>query len=204
MLARVAPDLLGMLEFPLADAHKRDVRIEAAEAGLEAAGAAESMDVCFLGGGDLRGFLGRHGVDLRPGAIQDADGAVVGRHGGAVAFTVGQRRGLGVAAAEPQYVRSVDAQAGIVTIAPLHRLARTTVDLTDATLHRPVSRVRARLRVHMAELGARVEPTATGLRLLLDEPAFAVAPGQVAVLYDDDGVVVGVGTIADHPLEAAS
>jgi tRNA-specific 2-thiouridylase len=203
MLARVPPELLGMLEFPLADAHKEDVRIEAAGAGLAAATAPESQDVCFLGGGDLRGFLDRQGVDLRPGAIHDVDGAVVGQHEGAVAFTVGQRRGLGVAAAEPQYVRSVDAGAGIVTIAPLRRLARSEVELIDALLHRPVSRVRARLRVHMADVGATVEPCDAGLRLLLDEPVFAVAPGQVAVLYDDDGVVVGVGTIAETRQEDA-
>lgn len=196
MLARVPPELLGMLEFPLADAHKDDVRVEAANAGLAAATAAESQDVCFLGGGDLRGFLDRHGVDLRPGAIHDADGAVVGQHAGAVAFTVGQRRGLGVAAPEAQYVRSIDAGAGIVTIAPLRQLARREVELIDATLHRPVSRVHARLRVHMADVGASIETTDDGLLLRLDQPVFAVAPGQVAVLYDDEGVVVGVGTIA--------
>jgi tRNA-uridine 2-sulfurtransferase len=196
MLARVPPELLGMLEFPLADAHKQDVRREAASAGLAAATAAESQDVCFLGGGDLRGFLDRHGVDLRPGEIHDTDGAVVGRHDGAVAFTIGQRRGLGVAAPEAQYVRSVDASAGIVTIAPMARLARREVELVDATLHRPVTRVRARLRVHMADVGATVETIDEGVLLHLDEPVFAVAPGQVAVLYDDEGVVVGVGTIA--------
>jgi tRNA-specific 2-thiouridylase len=196
MLARVPPGLLGTLDFPLADAHKHEVRAEAAAAGLAAASARESQDVCFLGGGDLRGFLGRHGVDLRPGEIHGEDGTTVGRHEGAVAFTVGQRRGLGIAASEPQYVRSVDAAAGIVSIAPLAALARHTVDLVDARLHRPVSRVQARLRVHMAEVGASVGQLPDGLRLTLDEPVFAVAPGQVAVLYDDDGVVVGSGTIA--------
>jgi tRNA-specific 2-thiouridylase len=196
MLARVPPELLARLEFPLADAHKRDVRDEAASAGLAAAGAAESQDVCFLGGGDLRGFLGRHGVDLRPGEIHDGDGELLGRHEGAVAFTVGQRRGLGIAAAEPLYVRAVDAAAGIVSITPLAGLARREVELVDARLYRPVSRVHARLRIHMADVAASVEPSPDGLRLLLDEPVFAVAPGQVAVLYDDDGVVVGVGSIA--------
>jgi tRNA-uridine 2-sulfurtransferase len=188
MLARVAPELLGMLEFPLADARKQDVRLEAASAGLAAATAPESQDVCFLGGGDLRGFLDRQGVDLRPGEIHGPDGGV--------AFTIGQRRGLGVAAAEPRYVQAVDASAGIVTIAPLAALARHEVELIDATLHRPVARVHARLRVHMADVGATVETFAEGIRLQLDEPVFAVAPGQVAVLYDDEGVVVGVGTIA--------
>jgi tRNA-specific 2-thiouridylase len=203
MLARVPPELLGRLEFPLAAAHKHDVRDEAAAAGLAAAAAPESQDVCFLGGGDLRGFLDRHGVDLRPGEIHDSDGELLGRHEGAVAFTVGQRRGLGIAAAEPLYVRSVDAAAGIVSIAPLAELARREVELTDATLHRPVSRVRARLRVHMADVGADVEPSAAGLRLRLDEPVFAVAPGQVAVLYDAEGVVVGAGTIAGARKEVA-
>jgi tRNA-specific 2-thiouridylase len=196
MLARVPPELLGRLEFPLAASHKHDVRGEAAAAGLAAATAAESQDVCFLGGGDLRGFLDRHGVDLRPGEIHDGDGELLGRHEGAVAFTVGQRRGLGVAAAEPLYVRSVDAAAGIVSITPRAGLARREVDLVDARLYRPLSRVHARLRIHMAEVAATVESAPDGLRLVLDEPVYAVAPGQVAVLYDDDGVVVGVGSIA--------
>jgi tRNA-specific 2-thiouridylase len=201
MLARVPPELLARLEFPLADAHKDDVRREASEAGLAAATARESQDVCFLGGGDLRGFLDRHGVDVRPGEIHDGAGAVLGRHAGAVAFTVGQRRGLGVASAQPLYVRSVDAAAGIVSLAPMADLARREVRLVDATLHRPVARVRARLRIHMADVAAGVEPCDGGLLLRLDEPVFAVAPGQVAVLYDDDGVVVGVGTIADERQE---
>ena len=197
MLARVPPALLGRLEFPLADAHKHEVRDEAAAAGLAAATAAESQDVCFLGGGDLAGFLGRHGVDLRPGEIRGGDDdELLGRHEGAVAFTVGQRRGLGVAAAEPLYVRSVDAAAGIVRISPIAGLARREVELVDARLHRAVSHVRARLRIHMADVGATVETTPDGLRLLLDEAVFAVAPGQVAVLYDEDGAVVGSGTIA--------
>ena len=93
-------------------------------------------------------------------------------------------------------MRAVDAAAGIVSIAPLAALARTEIELVDARLHRPVTRVQARLRVHMAEVGASLEPTPAGLRLALDEPVFAVAPGQVAVLYDDDGAVVGSGTIA--------
>jgi tRNA-uridine 2-sulfurtransferase len=196
MLARVPPALLGRLEFPLADAHKHDVRDEAASAGLAAATAAESQDVCFLGGGDLRGFLDRHGVDLRPGEIRGGDDELLGHHEGAVAFTVGQRRGLGVAAPEPLYVRSVDAAAGIVRITPIAGLARREVELVDARLHRPVSHVRARLRIHMADVGATVEATPDGLRLELDEPVFAVAPGQVAVLYDEDGAVVGSGTIS--------
>ena len=100
-------------------------------------------------------------------------------------------------------MRSVDAAAGIVSIAPIAELARREVELTDATLHRPVSRVRARLRVHMADVGADVEPCEGGLRLRLDEPVFAVAPGQVAVLYDEEGVVVGAGTIAGARQEVA-
>ena len=113
-----------------------------------------------------------------------------------MAFTIGQRRGLGVAAPEAQYVSSVDARAGIVTIAPIGAPRPTRGRAVDVRLHRPVNRVRARLRVHMADVGATVEVADEGVRLHLDEPVFAVAPGQVAVLYDDEGVVVGVGTIA--------
>ena len=186
----------GMLEFPLAGAHKQDVRREAVSAGLAAATAPESQDVCFLGGGELRGFLDRHGVDLRPGEIRAPDGAVLGRHRGAVAFTSASA----AASASPPPSRSTCRRSTPRPASSRSRrsaaLARREVELIDATLHRPVSRVHARLRVHMADVGATVETLTEGIRLHLDEPVFAVAPGQVAVLYDDDGVVVGAGTIA--------
>jgi tRNA-specific 2-thiouridylase len=108
MLARVPAEVLGRLRLPLGDATKAAVRAEAAAAGLAAATARESQDVCFLGGGALDSFLAREGVQMIPGSIRDEAGHELGRHGGAAAYTAGQRRGLGLAAAEPLYVLRSD------------------------------------------------------------------------------------------------
>ena len=197
MLARVAPELLGHARVP---ARRRAQARRAPRGGERGAGRGDRAPRARTSASSAAASCAASSIARASTCARarssDTDGAVLGHHEGAVAFTIGQRRGLGVAAAEPHYVRSVDASAGIVTIAPLAALARHEVELIDATLHRPVSRVHARLRVHMADVGATVEPLTEGIRLHLDEPVFAVAPGQVAVLYDDDGVVVGAGTIA--------
>src|SRR5438105_5425828 len=103
MLATVAPGLLDRLVFPLGESTKDETRAEAARAGLAAARRAESQEACFLAGDDYRAFLGRHGLARAEGAIVDEDGRELGRHSGHWGFTPGQRRGLGIAAAEPLY-----------------------------------------------------------------------------------------------------
>ena len=101
MLARVPPEVLARLRLPLGDATKAAVRAEAAAAGMAAATARESQDVCFLGGGALDDFLSRQGVELSEGSIRDEAGHELGRHAGAVAYTPGQRRGLGLDVCRP-------------------------------------------------------------------------------------------------------
>jgi tRNA-specific 2-thiouridylase len=104
MLARLDPRLLGRVWFPLGEQTKEETRAEAARAGLAAAGRRDSQEACFLAGGDYRRFLDRHGLEPQEGPILDEAGSVVGTHRGHWTFTPGQRRGLGVAAAEPLYV----------------------------------------------------------------------------------------------------
>jgi tRNA-specific 2-thiouridylase len=122
---------------------------------------------------------------------------VLGHHNGQHEFTVGQRRGLNVSAAEPLYVTAKDAETNRVTVGPRAALARTTVRLTDVHLHRPADDVRqVRLRYHARALPCRATVNAGGgVELELAEPADAVAPGQLACLMRDD-CVVGEGTIA--------
>src|SRR5438874_2467308 len=103
MLARVDPELLDRIEFPLGAQTKRETREEAERAGLDAARRVESQEACFLAGGDYRVFLARHGLGSPNGAIVDEDGHELGRHDGYWRFTPGQRRGLQVAASEPLY-----------------------------------------------------------------------------------------------------
>jgi tRNA-uridine 2-sulfurtransferase len=201
MLAGVRSRTLARLRFPLAELTKPQVREIATAAGLPVAGKRESQDLCFLAGEGKRSFLARHGgLRDRPGEIVDSVGRAVGRHRGHHHFTVGQRRGLGVAATEPLYVTATDGEANRVVVGTREALARRRVQLRDATLHRPAARVdRVKLRYHSRPLGCSLAPAPAGgrdrLELRLTEPAYGVAPGQTACLLDGD-LVVGRATIA--------
>ena len=190
MLAAVAPETLARLRFPLGDRTKAEVRALAAEAGLPVASKAESLDLCFLAGTGRAAFLARPARPDVPGDIV-RDGAVVGRHDGQQGFTVGQRRGLRVAAAEPLYV--LRKEGTTVVIGGRDELAVREVAVRDAVLHRAPDAVR--LRYRSRAVACSVEGDAPALTLHLDEPVEGVAPGQAAVLYAGD-TVVGVGTIA--------
>jgi tRNA-specific 2-thiouridylase len=199
MLARLDPRLLERLSFPLGGLGKGAVRALARDAGLPVADRRESQDLCFAAGLGNRGFLRRHapGGMRRPGAIVDRAGRELGRHEGQHAFTVGQRRGLGVAAAEPLYVLRKDPATATVTVGTRSELASTRVLLEGARLHRGAAGVRAaRLRYGAAPLPCSVAEEPGGrVALDLHRPAHAVAPGQLACLLDGD-VVTGWGTIA--------
>jgi tRNA-specific 2-thiouridylase len=198
MLARLAPELLDRVSFPLGGLTKDSVRRLARDSGLPVADKRESQDLCFVAGLGGRAFLRRHGGPrLRvAGQIVDRDGRVLGRHEGQHEFTVGQRRGLGVHSTDPLYVLSKDAASGTVTVGPREALTATTVELTSTSLHRPADTVESvRMRYHARPLRCRARETGPGtLELDLHEPASAVAPGQLACLMHDDWVV-GEGTI---------
>ena len=162
--------------------------------GMQVARGAESQEACFLGGGDYREFLERHGLPAREGAVVDEEGATVGAHQGFWRFTPGQRRGLGVSAGRPTYAIRSDPKTNTVVVGPLEALARRSVTATGQ-LYASVTRGDAKLRYRSPALPADVEATADGFRLRFDEPAYGVASGQTAVVYEDD-VVVGSGTIA--------
>ncbi|HEV8179248.1 MAG TPA: tRNA 2-thiouridine(34) synthase MnmA [Gaiellaceae bacterium] len=193
MLAALDPRHLERVWFPLGEQDKGATRAEAERAGLAAARRPESQEACFLAGDDYRHFLGRHGLDPQEGSIVDEDGIVLGRHDGYWRFTPGQRRGLGLAAPEPLYVLGARPSANAVVVGPRAALARTWVE-ARGRLYCEVEHVDAKLRYRSPAAKARVEATSRGFRLELDEPAYGVAPGQAAVLYDGDSVV-GYGLI---------
>jgi tRNA-specific 2-thiouridylase len=193
MLARLDPRHLERIWFPLGGQMKTQTRAEAESAGLEAAQRAESQEACFLAGDDYRAFLGRHGLAAEAGALVDEAGAAVGAHDGFWRFTPGQRRGLGVSATEPMFALETDAKTNTVVIGPRASLAKTRVS-ARGRLFAPAARVTAKLRYRSPAIAATVEPSEGGFRLQLDEPAFGVARGQAAVLYDGD-VVVGSGLV---------
>ncbi len=194
MLAQLNPGVLARLWFPLGGQAKEETRARARAAGLAAAERPESQDACFLAGADYRDFLSRHGLEQREGSILDEAGATVGRHGGYWRFTPGQRRGLGVPAPEPLYALRVDSRRNVVIAGPRASLARDSVTAGRGRLFVDVERVEAKVRYRSPAAPGRVMRTPGGFRLVLDEPVYGVAPGQVAVLYESDAVV-GAGTI---------
>ena len=193
MLASLDPKHLSRIVFPLGEQDKEATRAEAERAGLAAARKPESQEACFLAGDDYRAFLGRHGLAPRHGAVVDERGNELGRHDGYWRFTPGQRRGLGLAAPKPLYVLGTRPASNAVVVGPRESLARTVVE-ARGRLYADAERVEAKLRYRSPAVAARVTPTARGLRLELAAPAYGVAPGQTAVLYDGDAVV-GCGTV---------
>jgi tRNA-specific 2-thiouridylase len=193
MLGRLDPAFLDRLAFPLGEQTKEETRAEARRGGLAAATRRESQEACFLAGGDYRTFLERQGLNGE-GAIVDESGTELGRHEGVWRFTPGQRRGLGLSATEPLYTLRTDAATSTVVVGSRKALAATRV-VARGRVFVPVDRVEAKLRYRSPGVAARVVPSDHGFELRLEEPAYAVAPGQAAVLYEDD-VVVGSGVIS--------
>jgi len=193
MLAMLDPRTLPHIWFPLGEQTKDETRAAASAAGLAVANVPESQEACFLAGDDYRSFLGRHGVDSAPGPIVDERGRRVGSHAGYWRYTVGQRRGLGVAAAEPLYALEADRRTNTVVVGPRTSLARTRVTVRGR-LYADATRVEAKLRHRSPALPATLERTVRGFELRLEAPAYGVARGQAAVVYADDAVV-GSGVI---------
>lgn len=213
MLAALPTELLGRLRFPLGGLRKREVRAIATEAGIPVASRPESQDLCFLAGEGKRGFLERHGgLGPRRGEIVDRAGRVLGSHDGHHNFTVGQRKGIGLAAPEPLYVLATEAESNRVVVGPATELEEDGVEVGEVVLHREAGRVDSvKLRYHAPPLPCRVdargegegpdpggEPRGRGptrLRVRLQSPVRRPAPGQTAVFYAGEAVV-GHGVIA--------
>jgi tRNA-specific 2-thiouridylase len=205
VLAVLRPDQLAHAIFPLGDSTKAAVRAEAAQRGLAVADKPDSHDICFIADGDTRGFLASR-LGEAPGDVVDVEtGAVVGQHSGAYAYTVGQRRGLGLdrstADRRPRYVLSITPVTNTVTVGPAEAL-----DVTAISAQRPVWTANDRrlecqvqLRAHGEALPATVEVDSGGLTARLHRPARGVAAGQAIVAYQPDpggDIVLGSATIA--------
>lgn len=193
MLATVAPSLLTRVGFPLGGTTKAAVREEAAALGLAAARRPESQEACFLAGGDYRTFLERQGVTSTPGEIVHEDGTILGRHDGLWRFTPGQRRGLRLGSHEPLHVLRADHAANTLVVGPRSALATRRV-IARGRLYAAVDGADVKVRYRSPAVRADVSSIPDGFALELHEPIEAVAPGQIAVLYDRD-VVVGAGVI---------
>jgi tRNA-specific 2-thiouridylase len=195
MLAHVDSSLLSRVEFPLGAQTKAETRAEAARAGLAVAARPESQEACFLGGDDYRAFLARRGARAEPGAVIDHEGSVLGEHAGYWRFTTGQRRGLQLASARPLYVVGTDAATNTVVVGPREATAITRV-AADGRLEDSIERGDVKLRYRSPAVPGTLERTEDGFVAVLDRPAYGVARGQLAVVYDRD-VVVGAGTVTE-------
>ena len=194
MLARLDPKHLERIWFPLGEQDKNATRAEAESAGLAVARRAESQEACFLAGDDYRAFLTRNGLEPRAGKVVDEHGETLGEHDGFWRFTPGQRKGIGVSASAPLYVLDADSASNAVIVGPHESLARRRVD-ASGQLYVDVVRAAAKLRYRSPAVAASVAPRTGGFTLELDEPAYGVARGQAAVLYEGDAVV-GCGLIS--------
>jgi tRNA-specific 2-thiouridylase len=193
---------LAYTRFPLGALRKSEVREIAAENGFVNARKRDSQDICFVPGGKYADFIEQYtGKRCPPGNFTDADGKVLGRHRGLVRYTVGQRKGLGLALPAPLCVREKRVLDNTVVLCPEEGLYTRVLEARDVNLiateriDRPL-RVTAKVRYTQEARAASVWQTGEDtLRVEFDEPQRAVASGQAVVLYDGD-TVVGGGTIA--------
>jgi tRNA-uridine 2-sulfurtransferase len=189
--------------WPLGELTKPQVRELAAQFKLAVAEKVESQDLCFLAEGDYRDFITRYAPagSIRPGAIRTANGRVIGQHLGLPFYTIGQRKGIGVAAAEPLYVIALDVTDNSVIVGTKNELGRSDClvrDMHYVSGAEPIEpfRATAKIRYKAREAAVTVHPDRTTARIEFDEPQRAITPGQGLVLFAGE-VVIGQGFIAD-------
>ncbi|MBD1935272.1 MULTISPECIES: tRNA 2-thiouridine(34) synthase MnmA [Cyanophyceae] len=193
-------DLLSGTMFPLGEMLKTETRRIAAEFNLTTADKPESMDLCLVeANGSMQAFLDKF-IPQKEGDIVDQSGKVLGQHTGIHHYTIGQRKGLGIAAAEPLYVVALDAVRNRVIVgdrASTHKPECTAARLNWVSIPEPTSPIRAEVQVRYR---SKAEPVSvipledSRIKLVFDEPQFGITPGQAAVLYDGD-IVLGGGII---------
>ena len=201
-LAGLTPYQLSHSLFPLGELTKEQVREIAEARGFVNARKKDSQDICFIPDGDYKAFMEHYtGKHYPCGDFLDISGKVVGKHNGAVGYTLGQRKGLGLAMGSPVYVCGKDMQNNTVTVGQESLLFARNLYADDCnfiavdSLTEPL-RVTAKARSRHAAQPAMVYPTETGIRVMFDEPQRAITPGQAVVLYDGD-LVIGSGKITN-------
>lgn len=187
--------VLSRLCLPLGEMLKPEAREHAKRLGLPNWAKPDSQELCFVPDGDVRGFVTRHAGNQPEGDVLDEAGNVLGRHRGVAGFTVGQRRGIGIPGKDPRYVLRVIPETQAVVVGPAerllgHALSAESVTWTTAAPTAPFEgQVRIRSRHRAAQ--ARVTPTTFGFEVKFEAPQSAIAPGQAAVVYQDDRVIGG-------------
>jgi tRNA-uridine 2-sulfurtransferase len=193
----LAQNILSSVVFPLGELQKSDTRRIAAEQELETADKPESQDLCLVeSNGSMRAFLDKY-LAPKEGEIVDVDGKILGKHDGIHHYTIGQRKGLGIAAAEPLYVISIDAANNRVVVGDRTKAtkAECTVNRVNwVSIDEPSSPIRAgvQVRYRTKAIPVTVVPLENSrVRIVFDEPQFSITPGQAAVWYDGEKVLGG-------------
>jgi len=207
VLYMLQQEQLGRLLLPIGEFTKAEVREHARRLGLDVAEKPDSVEICFVPGNDYRAFVEQR-VALEPGELRDATtGETVGEHRGVAAYTLGQRKGLGVAVGEPRFVTGIDPVANIVTIGSEDDLFSDTAFVGDARwvageAPAPGTRLQAKARYKAEPAEATlVEASAEDLVIRFDRRQRALTPGQAIAFYDGDAVLGG-GTIETAPRPA--
>jgi tRNA-uridine 2-sulfurtransferase len=210
MLARLTPNDLDRLWFPLGESLKPDVRRKAEAVDLAVAKKPESQDLCFLAGIRKSDLLQRLRTrEAKRGVVVDMDGTVLAEHEGIDRFTIGQRRGVGVAGGAPLYVVGKSPRSGTVTVGPREALKVDRLFVEAVQLYRDAAQVdRVKLRYRSEPIACRLPTTLRAgryprIEIMLNEPFMAAAPGQVACLMSGDRVV-GHGLIAQKEIADAA
>ena len=197
-LSTLIQDQLSHIFFPLGELTKEQARSLAVQQQFINARKRDSQDICFIPDGDYSAFLERFtGKQYPKGDFLDLNGNIVGQHRGAVCYTLGQRKGLGLAMGQPVYVCDKDMRANTVTVGPNESLFHKTLLASDWSwfpfekLAQPL-RCMAKARSRMIEQPATAYPEEDGtVRVVFDEPQRALTPGQTVVLYDGEKVIGG-------------
>ena len=204
MLSQLTQEQLSRTIFPLSNLTKSEVRNIAREVGLPVAEKSDSQEICFVADGNYVDFLKKESLEKLPGPgnFLDGTGNIVGRHKGIVNYTIGQRKGLGLAVGVPVYVRSICAAKNEVIVGSEDELYTREMVCTELnfmgiaplkkgdTIH-----ARVKIRYHHAGEMARISSQGDSLRIVFENNVRAVTPGQTAVFYDEDGYILGGGTI---------
>ena len=198
VLWQLSQEVLSRVLLPLGSWHKADIRALAEELKLSTAHKSDSQDICFVPDGDYASFLTRYtGREPVPGEYVDEDGRVLGRHRGIIHYTVGQRKGLGIALGAPMFVRSKDAATRQVVLTSNDRLFEREVRVKSLNLiatERLDAPVRCEVQIryrHKASSAVVLPDGEGGAIVRFDEPQRAPADGQSAVFYDGDTVIGG-------------
>ena len=200
VLFNLSQEVLSHLLLPLGNYRKEEIREIARNMGIPVAEKKESQDICFIPDGDYRGYLASAGLRNKSGDFVDTEGAVLGRHKGIASYTIGQRRGLGLALGYPAFVVDIDAEKNQVVVGPEGSLYRKECMVEDVNwvaisqLNGPLE-VDVKIRYKSAPAKAMIKPEGSGVIVTFDMPQAGITPGQASVFYQED-VVIGGGIIA--------